>query len=104
MTSESPTRVVLYNPEWPVLFDELGTRLREAFREIALRIDQIGSTALRKLDAKRIIDIQTSVAHLEPIETFRKPLARCGFVWRSDNPELTKRYFRGLPGTLAGPP
>ena len=50
------------------------------------------------LAAKPIIDIQISVASLEPLEAFREPLERLGYVYRADNPERTKRYFREPPG------
>ena len=90
--------IVPYDPEWPALFRALGTALRGALGETALRIDHIGSTAVPGLDAKPIIDVQISVASLEPVEPFRVPIERLGFVFRADNPELTKRYFREAPG------
>jgi GrpB-like predicted nucleotidyltransferase (UPF0157 family) len=90
--------VVQYDAEWPRLFDEIGTLLRPELADIALRIDHIGSTAVPGLDAKPIIDIQISVAALEPIEAYRTPIERVGFVYRADNPERTKRYFREPPG------
>jgi len=65
---------------------------------VALRIDHIGSTAVPGLAAKPIIDVQISVASLEQIDAFRLPLEKCGFTWRADNPERTKRYFRERPG------
>jgi GrpB-like predicted nucleotidyltransferase (UPF0157 family) len=42
--------------------------------------------------------VQISVASLEPVEPFRLPLESLGYVFRADNPELTKRYFRETPG------
>lgn len=30
--------------------------------------------------------------------TFKQPLERPGYVYRADNPERTKRYFREPPG------
>ena len=93
-----PMSVVAYDPQWPELFQMIGGRLRHELGDIALRIDHIGSTAVPGLDAKPIIDIQISVAALEPTEAYRAALERCGFVWREDNPELTKRYFRERPG------
>lgn len=66
--------------------------------DVASRIDHIGSTAVAGLDAKPIIDVQISVASLEPVAAYRGGLSRCGFVWREANPELTKRYFRERPG------
>ena len=91
--------VVDYDPAWPVLFSELGGALRAALGAVALRIDHIGSTAVAGLAAKPIIDVQISVAAFEPIETFKDPLERLGYVYRADNPERTKRYFRETSGS-----
>lgn len=90
--------VTPYDEQWPKLFHEIGHKLREALGEVALRIDHIGSTSVPNLDAKPIIDIQISVASLERLDTFKIPLERIGFIYRQDNPDLTKRYFRESPG------
>lgn len=91
--------IVEYMPEWPRLFDALGARLRYELGDVALRIDHVGSTAVPGLAAKPIIDVQISVDGFEPVSRYRVPLERAGFVHRADNPELTKRYFREMPGT-----
>jgi GrpB-like predicted nucleotidyltransferase (UPF0157 family) len=65
---------------------------------VAIRIDHIGSTSVPGLAAKPVIDIQISVARLEPAEPFLKPLERLGFIYRAGNTERTKRYFREPPG------
>lgn len=95
-----PEQVVIvpYDPGWPRLFSTLGNALRAALQETAVRIDHIGSTAVPGLDAKPIIDIQVSVADLEPLDRYRIPIESAGFVWRADNPDQTKRYFRERPG------
>ena len=93
-----PVLVVPYQRDWPQLFSTLGRRLRDALGPVALRIDHIGSTAVPRLDAKPVIDVQVSVTALEPHERFSTPLEAAGFVFRPDNPELTKRYFREHPG------
>jgi GrpB-like predicted nucleotidyltransferase (UPF0157 family) len=72
--------------------------LREALGAIALRIDHIGSTSITGLAAKPIIDIQISVAEFEPLDLYRLPLEKLGYVFRAMNPELTKRYFREQAG------
>ncbi len=93
-----PVVVVPYDPEWPGLFSNLGMALRGALGAIALRIDHIGSTAVPGMPAEPIVDVQISVASLEPVEPFRAPLEGLGYIFRSGNPELTKRYFREKPG------
>jgi GrpB-like predicted nucleotidyltransferase (UPF0157 family) len=76
----------------------LGTTLRTALGKTSRRIDHIGSTSVPGLDAKPIIDIQISVVAFEPLNTYRLPLENLGYVFRAENPELTKRYFREAPG------
>jgi GrpB-like predicted nucleotidyltransferase (UPF0157 family) len=93
-----PIQILAYDPAWPARFAELGRELRAGLGEVALRIDHIGSTAVPGLAAKPIIDIQISVADLEPLTAYRQPLERLGYVYRADNPERTKRYFREPPG------
>lgn len=94
----NPIIIKPYDPEWPKLFSRLGIQLRSALGDVALRIDHIGSTSIPGMDAKPIIDVQISVATLDPVDPFRLPLESVGFLWRSNNPELTKRYFREKPG------
>jgi GrpB-like predicted nucleotidyltransferase (UPF0157 family) len=90
--------VVAADPDWAQEFAHLGERLRGALGGTAVRIDHIGSTAVAGLDAKPVIDVQVSVAALDPLDAYRVRLERVGFIYRADNPERTKRYFRELPG------
>jgi GrpB-like predicted nucleotidyltransferase (UPF0157 family) len=93
-----PIEIVPYDPAWPGLFAELGRELRVGLGDIALRIDHIGSTSVTGLAAKPVIDVQVSVAAFEPLTAFKQPLERLGYVYRADDPERTKRYFREPPG------
>jgi GrpB-like predicted nucleotidyltransferase (UPF0157 family) len=87
-----------YNDEWPLQFHELGLMLRKSLGDIAVRIDHIGSTSVPGLSAKPIIDVQVSVRQLEPMLEYKSKIEKVGFTHRSENPDLTKRYFRELPG------
>ena len=91
--------VVPYDPAWPEIFAALGQTLRDRLGSTALRIDHIGSTSVPGLAAKPIIDVQVSVASLEPVDAYRGAIEGAGFIWRGDNPDRTKRYFRERPGT-----
>jgi GrpB-like predicted nucleotidyltransferase (UPF0157 family) len=98
MRAEDGVIVVGYDPDWPARFRELTGPMRAALGDIARRIDHIGSTAVPGLAAKPVIDIQISVASFEPLDAFRLPLEALGYIFRAENPELTKRYFREPPG------
>lgn len=95
---EEQWRIATHDPAWRSLFLETGSRLREALGEKALRIDHVGSTSITGLDAKPIIDIQISVLHLDNLPDFQLDIERVGFVFREDNPDQSKRYFREAPG------
>jgi GrpB-like predicted nucleotidyltransferase (UPF0157 family) len=96
---EQPISIDTYDSAWPDRFAAVGARLRAELGATAARIDHIGSTSVPGLAAKPIIDIQISVATLEPDAPFAVPLAALGYVYRAGNPERTKRYFREPPGT-----
>jgi GrpB-like predicted nucleotidyltransferase (UPF0157 family) len=93
-----PVIIVPYDPQWPDLFAQLGRSLRGALGNTAVRIDHVGSTSVPGLAAKPIIDVQISVADFEPIDAYRLPLERLGYLFREGNPDRTKRYFRETPG------
>jgi GrpB-like predicted nucleotidyltransferase (UPF0157 family) len=90
--------IVDYDPSWPEEFRVVGTALRASLGDVALRIDHIGSTAVVGLAAKPVVDVQVSVAAFEPLDAFRVPIERAGYVHRAGNTERTKRYFRERPG------
>lgn len=99
MKAGDPYWIALYDATWPERFQQLAQPLRNALGPVALRIDHIGSTSIPGLAAKPVIDIQISVADFEPLDAYRLPLERLGYLFRADNPERTKRYFREAPGS-----
>ena len=83
-----------YDPEWRSLFLEVGRNIREALGDIADRIDHVGSTSIVGLNAKPIIDIQISISNFEDVSQYKNKLESIEFVFRKENPDKTKRYFR----------
>ena len=81
------------------MFDELGFKLRAVLQDTALRIDHVGSTAVMGLEAKPVIDIQISVADHMDLSLYKERIESVGFKFREQNPDLTKRYFREVPGS-----
>ena len=58
--------IVPYKPAWRGEFVSIGSAIRQALGDQALRIDHIGSTAVPGLCAKDVIDIQITVRSLNP--------------------------------------
>lgn len=98
MKAGDPVWISPYSVTWPERFAQIAQPMRQALGPVALRIDHIGSTAVVGLAAKPVIDLQISVADFEPLDAYRLPLSQLGYLFRADNPERTKRYFREAPG------
>ncbi len=73
-------RIVPYDPNWPDEFEAIAADVQRALGPLALRIDHIGSTAVPGLAAKDVIDVQVSVAALDPEAALVEPLRAVGFV------------------------
>lgn len=79
-TQDSKLEIVPYDPAWPRAFEEEAARLRAALHTVALRIDHHGSTSVPGLGAKPIIDIQISVAALQPLAAYGAKLETVGYT------------------------
>jgi GrpB-like predicted nucleotidyltransferase (UPF0157 family) len=75
-------RIVEYRGAWALEFQEIAQVLRAGLVDQALRIDHIGSTAVPRLSAKDVIDIQITVAQLD--ERVADRMRQLGFVQHPD--------------------
>lgn len=69
-----------YDPRWPADFAAEAGSLQLALGRAALRIEHVGSTSVPGLAAKPVIDIQVSVASLNPLAPLASVLADLGYV------------------------
>ncbi len=69
-----------YDHRWPAAFEAEAIRLRYALGALASRVDHNGSTSVPGLSAKPIIDIQVSVAALQPIAAYGDRLRTTGYL------------------------
>ena len=90
---KSELKIVPYDPRWPLAFAAEAVRLREALGPLALRIEHNGSTSIPGLAAKPIVDIQISVALLQPIAAFGTPLRAIGYVHLPDPDDSFCPFF-----------
>ena len=59
-----------YDPIWPHWFESAAFRIRQALAEKVLQLDHVGSTSVRGLPAKPLIDV-----NLVPDENLRPPVS-----------------------------
>lgn len=76
--------VSAYNPAWPEWFEQVRSHVWPKVREVALRVDHIGSTAVPGLAAKPIIDMDVVVASEKEVRPAIERLEAAGYRWRGD--------------------
>lgn len=88
-----------YDPNWELQFEEEKGKILSAIPQKIIQIEHIGSTSIKGLGAKPIIDIMIGVTKLEDFEELIQPLSTIDFEY-VPKPELTdRRFFRkGLWG------
>jgi GrpB-like predicted nucleotidyltransferase (UPF0157 family) len=92
-------RLTEYDPRWPALFEEERQRILNATAAWVDRIEHVGSTAIRGMAAKPIIDI---LIGLRSIDDARKCIPRLEAIGYEYVPEHERqiperRYFRKGP-------
>lgn len=73
-----------YDPTWPAWFDTVRHHVWPAVKDVALRVDHVGSTAMPGLAAKPIIDLDIVVASDHDVRLVIEQLATIGYRWRGD--------------------
>lgn len=81
------------DPVWPARYEEEAGRIRAALGDQVVRIEHVGSTSVPGLAAKPIVDIQLSLASLEPREAYMPALVGLGYRHVADGIEPDHEYF-----------
>lgn len=73
--------LTVYNPEWPVVFTEISTVLQEALVKFGmnLSIEHVGSTSVKGMIAKPIIDIDLILHQKEQLPLVSTVLEQLGY-------------------------
>ena len=90
-----------YQPEWETIFLSTKKHLEELIGEYVLDIQHVGSTSIKSIAAKPIIDIAICVSQIEIIEKIIPILESNGYKDRGDVGEKRrlfncKRYRTGI--------
>lgn len=77
-------QVMDYNPEWPDHFSQIRDRIWPCVRDIAMRIEHVGSTAVVGLAAKPIIDLDVVIEGRSDLHSMVVRLGGLGYQHRGD--------------------
>ncbi len=86
-------RVVEWDSAWPGMFAAEAERIRAGCPGGIVAIEHVGSTSVRGLAAKPVIDMVLLVADYEAGEQFIEPLRSLGYVYQEVNGIPGRRYF-----------
>jgi len=88
--------IVDYDPIWPHWYESAAFRIREALGDKVLQLDHVGSTSVRGLPAKPLIDINMVVADTTDEDAYVPPLEAIGYELRVREPDwFEHRMLRG---------
>jgi GrpB-like predicted nucleotidyltransferase (UPF0157 family) len=93
---DEPITVVSYRDEWPHAFEREAARLAAVLRDEAIAVEHIGSTAVRGLDAKPIVDVMVGVDEIAATTKVTQRLTEHGY--EDCGGESDRRYFRKRDG------
>ncbi|MEO8674254.1 MAG: GrpB family protein [Casimicrobiaceae bacterium] len=95
MTRRSSVEIASYCPDWPRTFEAERIALAEIFPQSAFRIEHVGSTAVRELPAKPIVDILIGAGSLAEIEARIREMEAHGYRYVPEYEAVLpqRRYF-----------
>lgn len=98
--------LVPYDERWPALYAEVEARLKKLLpRQLVQRISHIGSTAVKGLSGKPVIDVQVEVSDMERVKLEIVPLMESEgyeFIWRPSIGEMGPYYAWFIKRNEAG--
>lgn len=75
-----------YDERWPDQFRVQQARIAGALGPNAIRVEHVGSTAVPRMSAKAIVDVQLSVVDVEDEDTYLPKLIDAGYHLRVREP------------------
>jgi GrpB-like predicted nucleotidyltransferase (UPF0157 family) len=87
--------VTAYQHFWPALFTEEKRQIQQALGHIAAQVEHIGSTAVKGLPAKPIIDILLGVREMHQLNELIELMQAAGYTYYKKYEEAMpyRRYF-----------
>lgn len=86
--------VIAYSEDWKKNFDEEARRIEQIFGSEIIAIHHIGSTSVKDLSAKPIIDMMPVVRDIRKIDANNNAMIAIGYKPKGENGLPGRRYFQ----------
>ncbi len=91
--------IVDYNPNWPVMFQNLRDGILPAIGDVAVAVEHVGSTAVPGLAAKPVIDVDVVVRNGD-VQLGIERLQSIGYRHRGDMGIPMREAFHAPQGSI----
>jgi GrpB-like predicted nucleotidyltransferase (UPF0157 family) len=95
----APIQIADYDPTWPQQYEREAARIQSILNDRVVRIDHVGSTSVRGLAAKPIIDIVLEVPDSADEAAYVPDLEAEGYVLRAREADWFEHRFFKRPDT-----
>lgn len=86
--------VTPYNKNWPTMFEQEADKLHTVIGSEIIQIHHIGSTSVKGLKAKPIIDIMPVVKSINRIDEYNAAMIAIGYEPKGENGIQGRRFFQ----------
>ena len=90
-----------YDPQWPILFEELRVKFSELLGNMVSAIEHVGSTSIPGLAAKPVIDLDVLLVSAAYWPESIRRLATLGYEHQGDLGIVGREAFRTPPTLFA---
>ena len=97
--ADGPIHLADYDPAWPTLYEREAARIRSLLGDRVRLLEHVGSTSVRGLAAKPIIDIVLAVADPADEPAYVPALEAGGYVLRIREPDWFEHRLLKGPDT-----
>ena len=89
-------KIVPYNSHWDEQYSEIKEILLNIFKDNVSDIQHFGSTAIKGMPSKPIIDVMVIVKDISKVDDFNSAMVAAGYNPRGENGIAGRRYFQKI--------
>lgn len=82
-----------HDPEWETEAERLKERLHKVLGDQALDVQHVGSTSIRTIPAKPILDIAVAVNDVEDVDAYKDKMEKAGFQYAGELNAGQRMFF-----------
>ncbi|UJL47099.1 GrpB family protein [Virgibacillus sp. NKC19-16] len=86
--------VTPYNKSWPKMFEKEASKLHAVFGSEIIQIHHVGSTSVKGLKAKPVIDIMPVVKSISRIDEYNAAMIDIGYEPKGENGIQGRRFYQ----------